>query len=68
MKVKLKMKCRNCGNWNRLEAEKIFLNAGISDSELKIFLPAYLPLKTEKCSKCNQIIAKEKGIIRIKKN
>ena len=68
MKVKLRVKCRNCGNWNRIEVEKIFLNAGISESKLKIFLPAYLPLKTEKCSKCNQVIVKEKGIIQTKKN
>lgn len=62
------MKCRNCGNWNRLKVEKVFLNAGNSDSKLKVFLPAYMPLKTEKCSKCNQVIAREKKLIRIKKN
>ena len=63
MKKKLRVKCRNCGNWNVLDVEKIFLNTGNSDSGLKIFLPAYLPSKTEKCSKCNQVIAREKGII-----
>lgn len=68
MKAKLKMKCRNCGNWNTIEVEKIFFNSGILDSKLKVFLPAYLPLKTEQCSKCNQIIAKEKEIIGKKKN
>jgi hypothetical protein len=51
-----------------LDVEKIFLNTGNSDSGLKVFLPAYLILKTEKCSKCNQVIAKEKGIIGKRKN
>jgi phage FluMu protein Com len=63
VKAKLRVKCRNCGNWNVVDVEKIFLNTGRSDSGLKVFLPAYLPLKTEKCSKCNQVIAKEKRII-----
>ncbi len=67
MKAKLKVKCRNCGNWNTIEVEKIFLNSGISDSKLKVFLPVYQPLKTEQCSKCSQIIAKEKEIIGKKK-
>ncbi len=67
MKAKLGIKCKNCGNWNKIEVEKIFLNAGTLESKLKVFSPAYLPLKTEKCTKCNQIIAKEKGIIGKKK-
>ena len=64
MKAKLRIKCRNCGNWNTAEVKKIFVNTGILNSKLKVFLPAYLPLKTEKCSKCNQVIAKENRIIR----
>lgn len=63
MKVKLKIKCKNCGNWSIIEVKKIFVNSGISDSKLKIFLPAYLPLKTEKCSRCNKVIAEEKALI-----
>lgn len=64
MKIKLGVKCKNCGNWNGIEVEKIFVNAGISESKLQVFLPAYLPLRTEKCSRCNQVIAKEKKLIR----
>jgi hypothetical protein len=67
VKAKLRIKCRNCGSWSIIEVEKIFVNTGILRSKLKLFLPAYLPLKTEKCSKCNQVIAKEKRIIRTKK-
>jgi hypothetical protein len=68
VKTKLRIKCKNCGNWNTIEVKKIFLNAGTSDSKLTVFLPAYLPLKTEKCSRCNQPIAKEEKIIGKKKN
>ena len=64
MKIKLGVKCKNCGNWNGIEVEKIFVNAGISESKLQVFLPAYLPLRTEKCSRCNQVIVKEKRLIR----
>ena len=67
MKTKLRIKCKNCGNWSIIKVKKIFLNASISNSKLQIFLPAYLPVKTEKCSRCNKIIAKEKGIIGAKK-
>ena len=63
VKAKLKVKCKNCGDWNVIDVEKIFFNTGNLDSGLKVFLPAYRPLKTEKCSKCNQVIAKEKEII-----
>jgi len=59
VKAKLRIKCKNCGTWNIVHVEKIFLNTGAFDSKLKIFLPAYLPLKNEKCSKCSQIIAQE---------
>jgi hypothetical protein len=68
VKIKLGVKCMNCGNWNRIEVEKIFVNAGISESKLQIFLPAYLPLRTEKCSKCDQVIVKENRLIRQKKS
>ena len=67
MKAKLRIKCKNCGNWNTIEVEKIFLNSGTSDSKVTVFLPAFLPLKTETCSKCNQVIAKETVIIGKKK-
>lgn len=63
MKAKLRIKCKNCDNWNIIEVKKIFVNSGTSDSKLKIFLPAYLPLKTEKCSRCKKVIAEEKRLI-----
>jgi hypothetical protein len=66
VKIKLGVKCKNCGNWNGIEVEKIFVNAGMPDFKLQVFLPAYIPLRTEKCSICNQVIAKENGLIRKK--
>jgi len=67
MKAKLRIKCKNCGNWDTIEVKKIFLNASSSAARLQVFLPAYQPLRTEKCSICNQVIAKEKRIIGAKK-
>jgi len=68
VKAKLRIKCRNCGNWNTIEVKKIFLNSDTSESKLKVFLPAYMPMNTEQCARCNQVIARERGIIGKKKN
>jgi len=68
MKVKLRMKCKACGHWNSIEVEKVMLNPDSPEPKVQIFLPAYLPLKTEVCSKCKSIIAEPKGIIRIMKS
>jgi len=67
VKARLRVKCKNCSNLTEIEVEKIFLNIDTPETGLKIFLPAFLPLKTEKCSKCNQIIVEEEGLIRTKK-
>ena len=68
LKTKLRMKCKNCGNWNRIEVEKVFFNPDSPEPKVQVFLPAYLPLKTEKCSECDEVIAEEKELIRIVKN
>ena len=65
MKTKLRMKCPKCGKWNRIEVEKVLFNPDNPEPKAKVFLPSYLPLKTEICSKCGQIIAQEKELIRI---
>ena len=65
MKTKLRMKCRNCSHWNRFEVEKVFSEQATSEPKVKAFIPSYLPLKTEKCSKCNYVIEEEKELIRI---
>ena len=68
MKTILRLKCRNCGNWNRIEVEKVFAKQTTSEAKVKAFIPMYLPLKTEKRSKCNHVIAEERELIRIVKN
>ncbi len=68
MKTKLRMKCRACGHWNRFDVEK-FLSAQL-DSKLDVedYVSNYLPLKEEKCSKCGNVIARQKELIRIVKS
>ena len=49
-------KCGSCGHWNRFEVEKVFLNPGSPEPKVRILIPSYLPLKTEECEKCGQLI------------
>jgi predicted nucleic-acid-binding Zn-ribbon protein len=65
MKTKLRMKCKQCGHWNSIEVEKVMLNPDSPEPKVQIFIPHYLPLKEEKCSKCGAVIAEEKELIRI---
>ena len=65
MKNNLRIKCPNCSHWNRIEVEKVFTEQATSEAKVKAFTPLYLPLKTEKCSKCNHVMAEEKELIRI---
>ena len=65
MKTKLGLKCSSCGSWNRITVEK-FLSVQLnSELNAKRKVVNYLPFKTEKCSKCGEVIAKEKELIRI---
>jgi len=65
MKTKLRMKCPNCNHWNRFEVEKVFSEQAPIEAKVKAFIPYYMPLREEKCSKCGQIIAEKKELIRI---
>ena len=65
MKTYLRMKCPNCSHWNRIEVEKVFSEQATSEAKVKAFIPMYLPLKEEKCSKCGHVIAEEKELIQI---
>jgi predicted nucleic-acid-binding Zn-ribbon protein len=68
MKTKLRLRCKNCGNWNRFEVEKVFSEQATIEPKVKAFIPMYLPLKEEKCSKCGHVIAQEKELISIVKS
>ena len=63
----LRMKCPNCGFWNRLAVNKLFIERETSEPKVKTFVPMYKPLKTETCEKCKNIIAEPKELIRIVK-
>ena len=42
MKIKLKMKRKNCGQWNRIEVEKVFLNPDNPEPKVQVFLSSFL--------------------------
>jgi predicted nucleic-acid-binding Zn-ribbon protein len=65
--MKLRMKCPNCGFWNRIEVIKLFMEQETSEPKVKALVPMYEPLKTETCEKCGQTIAQQKELIRIVK-
>ena len=66
-KTRLRIKCKACGHWNRLEVNKIFVEQPSSELKVKIIIPMYEPLKVETCKKCKKVIAEPKELIRIVK-
>jgi hypothetical protein len=68
LKAHLRIRCKNYSHWNRIEVKKVFLNPDSSEPKVKVFLPSYLPLKSEPCSKCKNVIAEPKELIRIVKS
>ena len=67
MKTILKLKCQQCSQWNRIGVEKVLYNPDSPDPKVHVFLPLYLPIKVEKCAKCEAIIAKPEKIVKIVK-
>jgi hypothetical protein len=51
-----------------MEVEKVLFNPDSSEPKMKVFIPSYLPLKEETCSKCGHVIAEPKELIRIVKS
>ena len=64
----LKMKCSNCGQWNRVPVNKIFVEQSSSEAKVKVLIPMYEPLQVSKCKKCGKVIAEPKELIRITKS
>lgn len=62
------MKCPNCGYWNRIEANKLFIEQETSEPKVKAYIPMHKPLKVETCRKCKNITAEPKELIRIVKH
>ena len=55
------MKFPNCGHWNRVQVNKIFIEQpNPIEPKVKVLIPMYEPLKTETCKKCRKVIAQPK--------
>jgi len=65
MKRNLKMKCSNCGHWNRVSVNKIFLEQPYPEPKVQVFVPMYRALEVTKCNKCRKVIVEPKELIRI---
>ena len=63
----LRMKCSNCGHWNKVPVNKVFIEQKSPESKVKAYVPMYEPLEVTKCEKCGKIIAEPKELIRIQK-
>ena len=63
--TKLRMKCSYCGCWNSIKVDKIFVQQSSPEPKVKVLIPMYKPLKTERCEKCGTVIAEPKELIRI---
>jgi len=68
MKTILRMKCSSCGHWNRVPANKIFIEQNTFDSKVKAYIRVYEFLEVVKCEKCGKVIAEPKKLIRIMKS
>jgi len=65
VKRTLGMKCPNCGHWNRINVNKIFIEQNSPEPKIRVMIPMYKPLEVIKCKKCGKIIAEPKELIRI---
>jgi hypothetical protein len=66
MKTKLRLKCTNCGHWNRVAVDKIFIEQpNPIELKVKVLIPMYAPLEVVKCKKCGRVIAEPEELIRI---
>ena len=61
------MKCPNCGHWNRVRVNKIFIEQNSSEPHVKTFIPMYEPLEVSKCERCGKVIADPKELIKIQR-
>jgi phage FluMu protein Com len=65
--AKLKMKCSECGCWNSVPVNKIFVEQPTSEPKVKAYVVMYEPMQVVKCKKCGKIIAETKELIKIRK-
>ena len=67
MRKTLRMKCSNCGHWNRVSVNKVFIEQNTPEPKVKALIPMYEPLQVSKCEKCGEVITEPKELIRIVK-
>ena len=65
MARRLRMKCSDCGHWNRVPFNKIFIEQKSPEPKVKVLIPMYEPLEVTKCKKCRKVIAEPKELIRV---
>jgi hypothetical protein len=65
MRVRLRMKCSSCGQWNRILVNKIFVEQPSPELKVRVIIPMYESPQVSKCEKCGRVIAKPKELIRI---
>jgi len=49
MRTRLRMKCPACGHWNRVPANKIFIEQPSPEPKVRVMIPMYEPLEIVKC-------------------
>jgi len=66
MRTNLKMKCSNCGHWNRVPVNKAFFEPdNLPEPKVRWMIPMYQPQQITKCERCGRTIAEPKVLIRI---
>ena len=51
VKTRLRLKCSTCDHWNRVPVNKIFIEQPTSKPKVKVLIPYYEPLKTDRAIK-----------------
>jgi len=59
------MKCPNCGCWNRVLVNKLFIEQPSPEPKVKVMIPMYEPLQVSKCEICGEVIAEPNELVRI---
>lgn len=51
----LRMNCPNCGHWNHVPVNKIFIEQKSPEPKVRVLIPMYEPLEVSKCKKCSSL-------------
>jgi len=67
MKTNLRMRCSNCGHWNRVAVAKVFIQPPnpIDPDKVKVLIPMYEPQEVTKCDKCGKVLAEPNDLIKV---